>query len=75
MKMWGGFTDGRLYRELRDDGYGVVLHPALYYRRSDAMVRFEDVRPVRLDVVGPKLSGGMGKASVETVQRSKKGKP
>lgn len=45
VKMWGGFTDGRLY--LSSDEYGYVT-AGLFKTERQARAKFEDVRLVEL---------------------------
>lgn len=51
---WGGFVDGRLCEDRVSDGYGGCLMPSVFKDRPAALVRFSDVRRVRIVPVKPK---------------------
>jgi len=55
IKMYGGFTKGKLHVRLVDSGFGgwgksFTHQPALFLRKKDAQAEYEDVRTVYLSV-------------------------
>jgi hypothetical protein len=51
MKVYGGFVSGKLHLVKVDDGFGLSnwrRMPALFKRREEARVQYEDVRPVEV---------------------------
>jgi hypothetical protein len=50
MYAWAGFVDGRLDEWL--SGFYDVEHLAIFRRRSDAQRCHEDVRRVKIEIIG-----------------------
>ena len=51
MKLYGGYTGGKLHWYEIDDGFGGRnwrMSPALFRGRQEALCQFEDVRPVEI---------------------------
>ncbi len=55
MRMWAGFSDGKLHVRDIDTGFGgwqagMTNAPAIFARRIDARREYEDVRPVVITI-------------------------
>lgn len=57
MKLYGGFSDGKLDWNELDDGFGGRNWrkvPAIFRTRQEARVQYQDVRRVKIEVEKPK---------------------